>query len=228
TTARTRIPETLHPWSDRVTTISSTDLRSHALTDAMRRRTLLALVALLAPSAARPEERSKIAEKYTWNLADLYPSEAAWVAARDELAKRIPTLRSFQGHLGDSADALFRALDTIWAVQLQLDRLGVYATSLSDQDLRAGRPRELRLGAEALRVDFGAAVAWLDPELLALGDKLKGLVGADKRLAPWSFYVEDLLRRKPHTLSSPEERLLAEAGNITGAGQSVRTVLIDA
>jgi oligoendopeptidase F len=194
----------------------------------MRWRSLLALLAALVPVPAQTVERAQIAEKYTWNLADLYRDEAAWAAARDDLRKRIPALHAFQGHLGDSADALYRALDAIWAVQLELDRVGVYATSLSDQDLRAGHPRELRLAAEGLQVDYAAAVSWLEPELLGLGDKVKGFVAADPRLAPWAFYLESLLRRKPHTLSASEERLLAEAGNVTGAGQSMHSVLVDA
>ena len=47
---------------------------------ASRLAVLLAGLAAAAPAAAR--ERSEIPEKYRWNLADLYPSDAAWRAAR--------------------------------------------------------------------------------------------------------------------------------------------------
>ena len=35
-------------------------------------------------------ERKDVPDKYKWNLADLYPSEAAWTTAKDALAKRVP------------------------------------------------------------------------------------------------------------------------------------------
>ena len=44
------------------------------------RRSMVALAfsLMMLPLAAQQRDRSKIPEQYTWNLADLYPSEAAW------------------------------------------------------------------------------------------------------------------------------------------------------
>ena len=53
---------------------------------------------------ARADERAQVPEKYKWNTADLYPSEAAWSQAKDDIASRIPKLVAFQGRLGASAD----------------------------------------------------------------------------------------------------------------------------
>lgn len=195
----------------------------------MRSRTLVPLLAALATMPTFAKERSEIPEKYTWNLADLYPSEAAWETARDDLRKRIPGLAAHKGHLGDSPEALFKAMDQIWGAQLALERLYVYASSLSDQDIRAAKPREYKLAAEQLSVDLGAAVSWLDPEILAVGaEKVKGFLAKEPRLSPWAFYLDDVLRRAPHTLSAAEEKIVAEAGNLAGAGQSAYGVLSNA
>jgi oligoendopeptidase F len=194
-------------------------------------RTLL--TALLAASAvtlpAMSKERAEIPEKYTWNLTDLYQDEAAWTAARDELRGRVKGLAAHQGHLGDSAAALFGALDGIWAAQLRLERLFVYASSLSDQDIRAARPRELKLQAEQLSVEFSAAASFLEPELLALGAaKIRAAQQAEPRLKPWAFFLDDVLRRAPHTRSAAEEQIIAEAQNLAGAGQAAYGVLSNA
>lgn len=191
-------------------------------------RALVLVVPLLAaPASAR--ERSEVPDKYKWNLADLYPSEAAWTKARDALRARLPRLTEHQGHLGDSADALFRALDAIYGAQLELSRLAVYADARSDEDTRAARPRELRQGAEQLQVDFGAALAWVRPELLRLDTaKVGGFVEKDPRLTPYRFFLEDTLRSKPHTLAASEEKLVAEAEGVGQGARSAYGILKDA
>jgi oligoendopeptidase F len=190
---------------------------------------ILLATALLAALPAAAVDRKDIPVKYTWNLADLYPNEAAWTAARDDLKKSIAALPAHRGHLGDSAEALWKALDAVYAANLALDRLAVYATSLSDQDLREARPRELKLGAQQVGTDFSSAVAYLEPEVIALGEqKVRAFVAQDKRLAPYAFYLDDVLRRRPHTLSASEEKIVAEAGNLAGAGQSTYGILANA
>jgi oligoendopeptidase F len=173
---------------------------------------LVVLSLALAPSAFAVE-RSAIPEKYTWKLADIYPSEAAWTAAKDALTKRIPQLGDYKGHLGESGDALYRALAAVYAVDLEVSRLGAYASMLSDQDEREAKPREMRQAAEQVAVDFSAASSWLQPEILAIAPaKLQAFLAQDKRLADYRFFIEDTLRSRPHTLSAPEENIIAEAG----------------
>ncbi len=187
----------------------------------------LALSLAAAPAAAR--ERTEIPEKYKWNLADLYPSVDAWKAARGDLRRRVATLGRHRGHLGDSAEALWKALDDIFGVNRDLSRLSVYASSLSDEDTRAAPPRELRQSAEQLSVDFAAATAFVRPEILALDPaRVRGFVAQEKRLGDYRFFLEEVLRWKPHTLSAGEERVAAEAGNLAGAGAAIHGILADA
>jgi len=44
-------------------------------------------------------ERSQVPEKYTWNLADMYPSEQACRNARSAVAERLRGMERFRGHL---------------------------------------------------------------------------------------------------------------------------------
>lgn len=41
------------------------------------------VVALSLTIAAQERDRAAIPDKYKWNLADIYPSDAAWRAAKD-------------------------------------------------------------------------------------------------------------------------------------------------
>jgi len=58
--------------------------------------TLVALATLgvmTLATAAQERDRSKIDDKYKWNLADIYPSESVWRAAKDKLAAAVALAR---------------------------------------------------------------------------------------------------------------------------------------
>lgn len=174
-------------------------------------------------------ERQAVPEKYKWNLADLYPSEAAWTKAKDELAHRLPELAKYRGHLGKSPRELLAALQTMFDLDRNLSRLSVYASALSDEDVRAARPREMKQGAEELATAFSSACSWVRPEILALDPaKVRKFVTQEPKLANYRVYLEDTLRRKAHTLGAAEERVAAEAGELERAGHEVHGVLSNA
>ena len=110
---------------------------------------------------ARATERAEIPDKYKWDLTDLYPSEAAWLAAKEDLTRRIPGMARFQGHLGDSADSLIAALSFMMDLDRGAARLGAYA-SQKPETLSGGRalcgrhPTDNR----AVMQETTAAAAW--------------------------------------------------------------------
>jgi oligoendopeptidase F len=188
---------------------------------------LAALTVLPAPSLAR--ERAEIPPAYRWDLSAIFPSDQAWEEARAALAKRVPSLERHRGKLGESPAALRAALDDVYGALRELERVHVYASARSDEDVRAARPRQMRQTAERLAVDLDAATSFLRPELLALpAEKVRAFLEQDPGLAQYRFPVEDVLRWKPHTRSAGEERVLAQAGNLTSAGSAVQGVLANA
>jgi len=85
---------------------------------------------------AQERDRAKIPDKFKWNLAEIYPSEAAWRAAKEKLASELPQMRAFQGKLGSSAATLADALEKSSKLDKELSRLYTYAELISDQDTR--------------------------------------------------------------------------------------------
>jgi oligoendopeptidase F len=183
----------------------------------------------MTAAAAEATERKDIAEKYKWNLADLYPSEAAWTKAKESIAHRLPELGKHRGQLGKSAKELLAGLQIMFDLDLELSRLSVYAHTLSDEDVRAARPREMRQAAEELATQFSAATSWVRPEILTLDPaKVKKWVADEPKLAPYRMFLDETFRRKPHTLGAPEERIAAEAGELERAGSEVHGILTNA
>src|SRR5512138_187473 len=95
-----------------------------------------ALVAIAVTLSAQERDRSKIPDKYKWNLADIYPSDASWRSAKEAFAAEIPALATFKGRLAASPAALADALDAIHARNKEFRRLASYAGLLADQDTR--------------------------------------------------------------------------------------------
>jgi oligoendopeptidase F len=180
---------------------------------------LIAAIAFLAATGVS-RERSEVPDKYKWKTSDLFATEGAWFKSRDDIAARIPKLAGFKGKLGISADSFYAALSALMNLDRDLTLLGTYASMRLDEDTRVSKTREMQQTAESLGVKFAAVAAYIRPEILALGAaKVKGFVAADKRLAPYSPWLDDILRYVPHTLSAAEEKVSAEAA-IMASGPS--------
>src|SRR5437762_14333069 len=101
----------------------------------------VSLLALTFTPIAQERDRAKVPDRYKWNLADIYPDEAAWRAAKDKLAGDLPQLRQYKGKLTTSAATLADALEKQSQLDKELSRLYVYASMLADQDTRESRPQ---------------------------------------------------------------------------------------
>ena len=197
----------------------------------MGRARALVWVALIGMTTASVEarERKDVPDKYKWNLADLYQSETAWTEAKEAIRKRLPELAKHRGKLARSPGELLATLQVMYDIDQQLSRLAVYANALSDEDVRAARPREMKQAAEELVTAFSAATSWVRPEILEMdAAKVHKFLSQEKKLAPYRMFLEETLRRKAHTLSAGEEKVTAEAGEMQRAGGEVHGVLSNA
>lgn len=174
-------------------------------------------------------ERSSIPEKYTWNLADIYPSTDLWMQAKEATAKRIPEMAQFQGHLGDSSETLAKALTTMMSIDKEINRLISYAGHLRDEDTRISKHIEMARMIEQMNVDFRAACAFVRPEMLALdASKVRDFINQDPRLKEYRQFIDNIVRWKSHTLSPTEEKIVTQAGLLSSAGGSVYSVFTNA
>jgi len=195
------------------------------MTNPTRREALfLAAAAAAAPGLA---DAAEPALPTTWDLAHLYPNDAAWEAERQAVEAELPKLLGFKGKLGESAATLKAASEAISAVTRRQLRLFVYATLKADEDLGIAANQERRQVANALNAKVGEATSWVSPELLAVGaPKIEGFLKSDPGLARFRFGIEGTLRQAPHTLDDAGEALLAAAANPLNGPQTIRSQLV--
>jgi oligoendopeptidase F len=188
---------------------------------------LILVAALTVPTLAT--ERSQVPAKLKWDLTALYPDSTSWARAKDALLAKIPEMGDYQGHLGDSSGNLFDALSTLMDLQARYERLRAYASQLHDQDQRKSGPLEMVQEAQQAGVKLRSATAYVRPEIIALTQaKVDSFMTADSRLAPYRPYLENILRWAPHTRTPDEEKIIAQAGLMTGAGEAVHSIFTNA
>ena len=178
--------------------------------------------------AAQERDRSKIDDKYKWNLGDIYPSDAAWRAAKDKVVAEIPKLSQYRGKLTSSPAVLADALDLQYSLDKELSRLYVYASMLADQDTRDSTHQGMQQEMVQVASQFSAAASYVEPEILK-ADKatIERFISTEPRLKTYTFYLRDMVRRAAHTLSDAEEKILADAGPLTSAPSSVFNILLE-
>jgi oligoendopeptidase F len=191
---------------------------------------VLALAGALSIAVtAQERDRAKIADKYKWDLSQIYPSDAAWRAAKDKLSGELPSVRAFKGQLGTSAAKLADALDTSSRLSKELSRLFVYASMMSDQDTRVSTYQGMQQEMIQVATTFGAETSYMEPEILKIDKaKIDGFVASEPRLKVYRLYLDDIQRRRAHTLSDGEERLLASSGIVTSQPSNIYGILSDA
>ena len=189
----------------------------------------LAAVVGMSVLTAQERDRSKVDDKFKWALADIYPNDAAWRTEKDRIKAELPKLRDFQGKLGSSAQALADALELASRLDKELSRLYVYASMLADTDTRQSGPQGMQQEMQQIYAEFGAQAAYIEPEVLRVGaEAINRFIAGEPRLKVYNFYLNDITRRAPHTLSDAEEKILADAQPLAGSASNIFGILANA
>jgi len=178
------------------------------------------LLWVIRPASAQEREHSKVPVQYTWDLTPLYPSDEAWRKEKATLVSEMPKFKEYQGSVGSSAERLAGALELQSRLSKTLSRLSTYAGLISDQDTRVSVYQGMRQEVVQLWATFQADAAFIEPEILKMDNAtLQRFIAQEPRLQVYRQYLDDVTRRRPHTLSEPEEKLLANS-SVMAAGPS--------
>ncbi len=190
---------------------------------------VLLMLTLAVSSHSQERDRSKIADKYKWNLADIYQSNDAWKKAKDKFVADFSAIEKFKGTLHQSAQQLLACLDHGAKLNKEYVRLAVYASMMSDQDTRDATNLAMTQAINQVGADFGAKAAFLDPEILKMSKAtIDKFMKQEKKLGVYRQYIDDLQRRKAHTGTEGEEKILADASLVSDAASSINNVFSNA
>ncbi len=164
-----------------------------------------------------------------WNLSPLYASDADWEAARQALLADLPRLAALKGTLGKNAKSLLAGLDALSAANLRFDRLRVYASMKQSTDNRDTANQQRSGLAAQLGGAYGSAIAWVEPEIQALGEaQVAAFLKAEPGLQKHAEHLRNSLRLAKHTLSAETEAAIAALAPVRSATGDARTLLFNA
>jgi oligoendopeptidase F len=167
-------------------------------------------------------DRSKVPEQYTWKLSDIFPSDQDWQAEKNRVKTEIPKVEQYRGKLSQSPAQLLAALDFVTDLSKDLAKVAVYASLHSDENTKV--PTYLSMVQEISQIgsDFGAKSAFMQPEILAMDRATIGrFLKEEPKLEIYRHGIEDILRRKDHTGTAGEEKIIADAGIATDNAQDI-------
>ena len=158
----------------------------------------------------------------TWATEDLYATDACWEAELATLEEDKARVLTFAGRLAESADVLYSYLKDMEAVDAKAELLANYCMRKADEDTRNTTYQAMTGKFMSAVVALSAAASFATPEIMAISEEqLDGFYAAQPELERYRRYLTNMRRRKAHTLSAAEEKLLAAAGEMAGAPDDI-------
>ncbi len=174
-------------------------------------------------------ERAEVPEQYKWKLEDLYASDQAWNNAKQELAAQFGEVTKYQGKLAGSASELLACLEFDSRVSKEFGRLYSYAHMKSDEDTRNSKYLGMEQEMQQLRTDYSTRAAFIMPEIARMDkETIDKFIEQERGLKIYKMALYDIQRKKAHTLSEKEEKILAEAGLLADGPSTIYGVFSNA
>lgn len=174
-------------------------------------------------------QRSQIPVEDTWALEDLFASEEDWQQELDKANEDGKALASYEGKLAESGETLYNYLYANEMLDVRLERLGNYCFRKADEDTRVSKYQAMAGSFMNVAVSLGALTSFETPEIMDISDEmLESFYASCPALERYRRKLTDLRRRKAHTLSPAEEKLLAAAGEMAQAPDNIYGSFADA
>jgi len=165
----------------------------------------------------------------TWNLEAIYPSSEEWKADAARLEEELQRFNEYQGHVKDGADKLLEILEAYCKMTELFEKIFVYAHMHFDEDMGNSFYQKLNGEARAMMPKYDGAISWLQPELLELSEEtLENYFHENEKLELYRIWLNDLRRKKAHTLNKDQERMLAMAGEMGNAPYQIYSIFENA
>ena len=173
-------------------------------------------------------ERKDVKEEHKWDLSPLFKSEDEWNSLYREIEGKIDGYLKFAGKMGESLENFRGTLEFDLALSRELEKLYTYAHLKSDEDKSNQFYLAMYQKVVNLYTRISEASSFITPEIQQLDENLvKGFMDDDS-MKDYRFYLEKILKYKPHTRTHEIEQILAMSGEIGHAPSQIFSQLDNA
>ena len=116
-------------------------------------------------------KRSEVKVEDTWNLKDMYESDAAWEAELDTIKTLTEEAVKMEGHVADSAKNLLNTLELDATIDEKISLAYNYAERLYDEDTSNTAHQAMAAKIMSMAADISSKLAFIVPEVLAIEEE---------------------------------------------------------
>ena len=166
--------------------------------------------------------RNKINKKFKWNAESVFPSDEAWEKEVNKIVKDVKKIKQYQGKLSTGASVLLAALTAVDKLISRAQIAYMYAGFSYNVDTTNQKAAGMIGKAQGMFGQVASAVSFLDPEILAVGEKkLTKWMKQNPKLAAYKQSFDDLFRKQAHVRSAEVEEILGLVSDpLNGASNS--------
>ncbi|HDR7946976.1 TPA: oligoendopeptidase F [Bacillus toyonensis] len=159
--------------------------------------------------------RAEVPTELTWDLSDLYKSDAEWHAALNVLENDIQKLDAFKGRLHTSSTTLLNCLLIEEELLMKLTKLSSYANLKESADRTDPVIQANSSKVSALGTKVHTALSFIHNEILSFEEgTIEKYLIEEIKLNPFRKSLLEVLSKRQHTLSPETEEALAALGEV--------------
>jgi oligoendopeptidase F len=175
-------------------------------------------VAAAEPPRARSRRREDIADRYKWNLSDIFDDWQTWESGFKRLEAGIERYAALKGTLASGPDRLLEAFRLSEDLGQLAYRVWYFPSLRYDEDQRDNSVSARRQQVQILFARWKQAESWFNPELLKIPlETVRAWMDASEPLALYRFAIEDLYRQQEHVLDEAGEKLMSLSSRLASA-----------
>jgi oligoendopeptidase F len=159
--------------------------------------------------------RAEVPTELTWDLSDLYKSDAEWHTALNVLENDIQKLDAFKGRLHTSSTTLLNCLLIEEELLMKLTKLSSYANLKESADRTDPVIQANSSKVSALGTKVHTALSFIHNEILSFEEgTIEKYLIEEIKLNPFRKSLLEVLSKSQHTLSPETEEALAALGEV--------------
>ena len=167
---------------------------------------------------ARSRSRADIADRFKWNLQDIFTNWDEWEAAYKQLESGIDRYAALKGTLAQGPEQLLRAFQLSEQLGQLAYRVWYFPALRYDEDQRDNTINAKRQQVQILFARWKQAESWFDPELLSIPlETVRGWMESVEALRLYRFAIEDRYRQQQHVLDEKGERLMSLSSRLSAS-----------
>ena len=174
-------------------------------------------------------KRSEVDVELTWKLEDIFASESEWEKALLEAKSLADELAGYAGKVAESAETLYKVLETYEKCCLKIHLVYGYAFKMRDVDTTSTYAQTLYSKVMSADVEVSEKIAFMEPEIIAVDEETMNQFYTEKpELNKYKIYITEVRRGKEHSLSPELEKFLAGANELADLPYEVFATLDNA